>query len=227
MGVGPGVGRDQRHMVATGLILAGGAVVLQTSLYALNVYGLNRTVHMFDLEEGGLVTWATSSTTFSSAVLVLILGLIDPAQKLRGPALAAGLAFISFDDAVFLHERIAYRIVAELDVSEAYVQVIWPVLYLPLLVAIAVLLLGLARDTQPAHRLVVAGLAILVGAVTLEVAGHALSQAGVQANSWPWVLATSLEEGAELVGWILIAIGAAIRLVAVAKETPGDAVPTL
>ena len=222
MNLEPGGGHEQRHLVATGLILAGAAVVLQTCLYVLNVYGLNRAVDLFDLEEGGLVTWVTSSTTFSAAVLVLILGLIDPARKHRTTALAAGLAFISFDDAVFLHERIASRIAAELDVSDSYIQVIWPLLYLPLLATIAVLLLGLARNTRPAHRLVVAGLAILAGAVALEVASHALSRADVESDSWLWVLEISLEEGAELVGWVLIAIGAAIRLVAVA-ETPGGA----
>ena len=203
-------------MVATGLILAGAAVLLQSSLYTLNVYGLDRSVVLFDLEEGGVVTWATSSTTFSAAVLVLVLGFIDPGQKRRAPALAAGLAFVSFDDAVYLHERLGFRIADELEVSPDYVQVIWPAIYLPLLLTLAVLVFGLARETKEAHRLVVAGLALLAGAVVLEVTSHALSQVGVRPGSWPWVLEIMLEEGAELMGWALIVMGAVVRLVTVA-----------
>ena len=209
---------DVRRLVTTGVVLAVSAVALLSALYLVHVYALDRDTAMFDLEEGGLVTWASSSATFSAGVVALLLSFIDSSQRLRGPAIALGAAFLSFDDANFLHERIAFGITGALNVSDSYVQIIWPTLYFPLLAAVALLLLQLARDTTMARHLIVLGLLALVSGVAMEIAGIALDQAHVDPESWPWTVEIIMEEGIELAGWILITTGAAVRLVTLAHE---------
>lgn len=209
---------DVRRLITTGVLLACLAVVVQTALYLVHVYALDRSVAMFDLEEGGLVTWATSSATFSAGVVALLLSFVDSSQRLRGPAIGLGTVFISFDDAVFLHERIAFGITGALTIPDSYAQIIWPSLYFPLLIAVAVLLVQLARDTPSAHSLIVLGLLGLATAVVLEIAGIALDQAHVHPESWLWTVEIVVEEGLELAGWILITTGAAVRLITLAHE---------
>ena len=209
---------DVRHLVTTGVAIASSAVALLSALYLVHVYALDRDTAMFDLEEGGLVTWASSSATFSTGVVALLLSFIDSSQKLRGPAVALGTAFLSFDDANFLHERIGFGITGALNISDSYVQIIWPTLYFPLLVVVAVLLLQLVQDTTMAQRLIFLGLLALVSGVAMEIAGIALDQAHVDAESWPWTVEIILEEGIELAGWILITTGAAVRLITLAHD---------
>jgi len=208
------------RLITTGVVIAVVAVTVQSLLYLVNVYGFDRSIRTFDLEEGELVTWATSSAAFAVGLLALLLSFLDPAQRIRGVAIAAGAAFVSFDDVAALHEQFAFRITGAFDLADTYVQVVWPTLYFPLLVALAVLLLQMAQDTPPAQRLVVAGLLALGVAVGLEVAGLALDRAGAGSESWPRTVEVTLEEGVELAGWILIATGAAVRLLVLADEHP-------
>lgn len=200
-------------MVSIGVWLAVLAVSLQTVAYLVDVYALDRHVELFDLEEGELVTWTSSSATFAVALLALILGLIDPAQHVRGPVIAAGTAFISFDDAAQIHERIAVTITDAADLSDTFVQVVWPALYLPLIALVALLLVQLTREDRLARRLVLYGLGALATAVLLEVAGTALDSAGFDARSWPRRVEVTVEEGIELAGWILVATGLAVQVI--------------
>jgi len=204
-----------------GVLLAGIGVAMQSALYLVDMYVLDRSVELFDLEEGAIVTWAASSAAFAVAVVAALLALLDERVKVRAVVVAAGAAFLSFDDATYLHERIALGITAALDASDTYVQLVWPSLYFPLLAVVAVCLLRIATDTATAHRLVVAGLALLTSAVVLEVAALALERAGV--DSWPSTVEVVMEEGVELAGWVLIATGVAVRLLAVAQRR--DALP--
>jgi hypothetical protein len=209
---------SERLIFRLGLILAGSVVLVQTVLYLLHVHAFDRGVAVLDLEEGGLVTWATSSATFAVGVVALLLTFLDPEVGWRGPAIAIGTAFISFDDTVVLHERIGFEITGALGISDSYMRIVWPTLYAPLLVAVAVLVFQLARANPTAHRLVVMGLVGLGAAIVLEVVGVALDRAGLDQESWQWTLKAILEEGAELAAWILIACGVSVRLIAFAGD---------
>ena len=209
---GGGFGDDEHGIARMGVGIALLAFAIQSALYTVNVYAFDRSIVLFDLEEGGLVTWASSSAAFAVGLIALLLSFIDEPQRLRGKAIAAAAAFISFDDAVLVHERAAFRIAEQLELSDTYVQLIWPTLYFPFLVAVAVLLFQLARNTRTAHRLIVAGLVALMAAIAMEVAGLALDRTDAGARGWARTLEITLEEGAELLGWILIATGAAVRL---------------
>jgi hypothetical protein len=96
--------------------------------------------------------------------------------------------------------------------------VLWPGLYLPLLAALAVALVAVARELpRDARRFVVAGLALLAAAVALEVLSAGVIRSGHDRGSLLYELETVLEEGAELAGWILIA-GALLSAFALACE---------
>jgi hypothetical protein len=191
-----------------GLGAAVAAVGLQTALHLLNVALLDRSVDLFEIQEGGVVTWLAVSATFAAAAFCLLVSLLDDAERRRASALAVGLAFLSLDDAAVLHERLGFTITDALDVSDSYAQVIWPALYLPLLGVLAVLLVGIVRAVPTAERTMWAGLGLLVAGVALEVAGVRVDRPSFEETSFV------VEEGVELAGWILVATALAIRLVA-------------
>jgi hypothetical protein len=89
-----------------------------------------------------------------------------------------------------------------LGLSSAWDSVVWPVLYVPLLLAVVVILDGLTRDgPAPIRRQTRVGLALLGGAVALEVASapwdaESLAVATVEGG---------FEEAAEQAGWTLLA----------------------
>jgi hypothetical protein len=205
-----------RPLVLTGVALACTAAVAQTLLYVVNVALLDGRVALFELEEGAVVTWAAVSATFAAAAFALVVGFVEVEHRARAAALAAGVAFISFDDAANLHERLAFRIADTASISASFAQVIWPALYMPLLVACALLLTQLARPTAVAARLTVVGLVLLAVAIGLEVAGIAFERAGADPDAWPRMTVIALEEALEVVGWIVIATGVAARLVTLA-----------
>ena len=63
--------------------------------------------------------------------------------------------------------------------------------------------------SERARRLVHGGLALLVLAVALEMASILLVNVGLYRPSTVYELEVTAEEGAELAGWLLIALGMA------------------
>jgi hypothetical protein len=153
------------------------------------------------------------SATVAAGVIALLLSFVDPAQKVRGTLLAVGLAYISFDDSVAVHERLARKVAHGLGVADHYIRVIYPIVLFPLLLAVAYLLLDLGRTDPLARRFIVVGLAGLVIGVGLDSAEIVLDLVDVSKGSPVRVVSSGIRESAELAGWILIATGAGIRLI--------------
>lgn len=114
------------------------------------------------------------------------------------------MSFLSLDDAIFIHERIA-----ELDTTfglgSSGGRVVWPVVYLPLLGGLLIALLVVAGAVPSrGGGILRAGAGLLVAAVALEVSSYALVRLGYGFRDWPFAVEIALEEGAELAGWILI-----------------------
>jgi hypothetical protein len=209
---------ERRHdIVAAGVLLTVAAVAVQTALYLADVYVLDRRVGTFDVDgEGGLSAWAASVTTFSTALLALLLALVQSARRVHLFVLAAAAAFLSFDEVVIVHERIGLKVTEALDLSNTYLRIAWPIVYLPLLATVAAILFQLARtNTDPVRSLLGIGLALLACAVGLEIGGLALDLIPtLTETSWLYSMEIALEEGAELAGWILITTGVAVLLLA-------------
>lgn len=190
------------------LVLAVAAVALQTVVDLFDFWALGRDVELLLADSDlGVFSWASVAATSVVAVGGLLLLTVDGRRSRLLWFVAATAAYFSLDDQVGLHERmgdIADR--AEGLAAWEPARLLWPALYLPLLVA---LFLGIWRlaggfSRRPA-RFVTVGLALLAAAVVLEVFSAAVIRAGFDRGSVLYELETVLEEGAELAGWILIA----------------------
>jgi hypothetical protein len=121
------------------------------------------------------------------------------------------MAYFSLDDAVLIHEKIA----GALDFFPHSSRIIWPLLYLPLLVGLTIQLWRIA-EAQPGPRvrvLVRGGLVALVVAVLLEGGSPLLFALGQGEGSIGYELEVAVEEGLEMTGWLWITGGIAIALV--------------
>ena len=206
---------DQRSLVVAGVSLALLAVAVQTALYLADVYAFDRRVR--DVRRGRR-EWTPGLGRNGCNILD---GTGRPASQLRRVvsaaraccALAGAVTFLSFDESLVVHERVGLEITEALDLSDKYLRVAWPAAYVPLLAAIAALVFQLARtSTDPARRLLLAGLLALAAAVGLEIAGLALDLVPSLTIGLLYTVQIALEEGAELAGWILLTTGLVVRL---------------
>jgi len=189
------------RLLRTGIVLAATAPLLQLVLHLVN--GVTIQSSILDANsEGNPFVWASTVAAFSVALCALIGGLAHRVQVRLLLSLAASIAFLSLDDAVVLHERIAAKVLGLAGLSVTYDSVLWPALYLPLLALTALLLFSIARgQPEQIRRLFYAGLALLLLAVVAE------------ATAAPWsdgrntveLVVGGIEESAELAGWILLA----------------------
>lgn len=206
---------DLRSLVVAGVFLALLAVTVQTLLYLADVYALDRRVQSFDVDrEGGVATWAASVAIFSTGFVALLLSFVEPSRRLLLLVLGGATIFLSFDEYLMVHERLGLRVTEALDLSDKYLRVAWPAIYLPLLATVAALIFHLARTSiGPARSLLGIGLLTLAAAVGLEIAGLALDLIpSLPERGYLYTAQITLEEGAELAGWILLTTGLAVRL---------------
>ena len=210
----PARSADQRSLVVAGVSLTFLAVSLQTALYLVDVYAFDRRFGTFDVDqESGFPAWAASVAIFSTGFIALLLGFVESSRKLSLWALGGAVIFLSFDESLIVHERVGLAVTDALDLSDTYLRVAWPAAYVPLLAAIAALVFQLARtSTDPARRLLLAGLLALAAAVGLEIAGLALDLVPSLTIGLLYTVQIALEEGAELAGWILLTTGLVVRL---------------
>lgn len=139
---------------------------------------------------------------------------------------AAVAAFLSVDELASLHEQLA--LLADLVGAGGGLVFTWVVPGALLALAVGAALLVAARrlSRQLRVRLVVAGVVYLLGAVVLEAASSPLftptpeGLAEAPAQSVPYVLVNTLEEGLEMVG-ALLALRAALSLLRLSTGRAG------
>jgi hypothetical protein len=187
-----------------GIVFAVVGVTIQTAIHLLNA-ALDGSQYLSVNGEGNPVTWVHSAVIFAAAFVCTLHATILTARRREWAAIAAVLAFLSFDEMLLVHERIVGRVLEVLELPIVWDSVVWPVLYLPLLGALLLALVTVARLAPTGTgRLVLAGLGFLVAAVAAEVLSAPISTAS---DSWSHTLEGAVEEGAELAGWILITTG--------------------
>ncbi len=203
-----GRGRPAGRLVELGITIAVATVTTQAAAHLIGVRLLDdRYLHLNADDEHGIPAWLSSSATFAAAFAVLLLGLLREEVDRRLLALAGLLAFFSLDDAVGIHERLAEKVAGALGYGDAAERLIWPILYLPLLIVGVALLVYVGRQLpERLERLLRWGLGFLALAVATEGVSTLLyGVADVEYGSWPDALEVIVEEGAELAAWILIA----------------------
>lgn len=199
------------RILRAGVWLAVAATAIQTVMHLANIVLLDRRFTLLDAESDiSLWAWASTATEAAAAAFAAILAFAGSRVSWRALLLAAMLAFLSADDILALHERIA---IDQLGPIPHASRLIWPLVFGPILVLTGWLLLRGAHDASPnARRVTVTGLGALVLAVLMEAATPALFALGQGHGSIAYELESVLEEGLELGGFILIATSLAAQV---------------
>jgi len=193
-------------LLRTGARLGVAGVAVQTVAHLVGV-ALGRTIGQLDLDAGGTVwSWASSSVTAVGAAALVAGGVVSRRWWRPAFVLAPCVAFLSADDAVQIHERLRF---ASLGLHEGF-RLVWPGVYLPLLAVTFVSGWRLAPSagTATARRAIRRGLGVLAFAIACELASTWLVED----------VGAILEEGAELLGWTLVASGLAAGVVEIAAD---------
>ena len=210
--------------VTVGVAVA--ATLAQSVATAVNLFVLDGSAESLDATvEGGLWTWAAAGSALVAAVAAAAIPTaleVAPARARRLWLLAAVLAFFSLDDWLVLHERVGERLGDELGAPD-YVGALWVLAYPPLLLVVCWGLWRTALEARgPLRQVLLASLALLAGAVVIEILGvgtKAIEES--TGNAAPHDARAILEEGAELAAWILAAGGRIALLVVAAMRTQG------
>jgi hypothetical protein len=194
------------RILRAGVCIAVAGVVVQTAAHLVNVRVLDGEVWSLSADvDGNAFAWASSASTLAAAFLAAGLALLVPRRRHRLWLLVALLAFLSLDDIARIHETTGRWVLAVGGADLDYSRLVWPVLFLPIVLACSVLLLQTAGTMDPrSRRAVCIGLGLLGAAVAAEVVSTAWIANGAAAGSWPDAIEVVFEEGAELAGWILI-----------------------
>jgi hypothetical protein len=214
-------GVDPDLPARAGVVIAAVAVLVQTVAHLVNglVYDLEIWSLRADLD-ANVFAWASSAATLVCACALLLLAALRLASARLFLFLAAATAFLSADDIGQLHEQVgaaARRIYP--DVGELGAT-IWPVVFLPLMLATVVGLVRVLRpESDAARRVGFAGLALLGVAVLMDGLWPIFYEAGGERESTADIVEDAFEEGLELGGWILVASG--LASVALRAARPG------
>jgi hypothetical protein len=198
-----------QSLVTLGIRIAVAAAVAQGVIHLVNNALFDARWSIVDAGfEKNIPTWASASAAFTAAVAAFLIAETGTGSRRLYLGLAAILAFFSLDDSVGLHELIVHERVGEVGTVEHAAGVIWPLVYLPLLLGGLVLLIRAAQAAAfPAKRVIQIGLGLLGSAVALEFVGVLMLEIGFTDLSFGYAIQVAIEEGFELAGWILIASG--------------------
>jgi hypothetical protein len=199
------------RLVSVGFVVAVVAVAVQTLGHLTNSLVLDYRVYNLDADvDGNMLAWASSAATFTAGLFAVLSAFVLEAQKRLLLALGAVLVLFSADDIVALHEHLGQWVVRLVDVDVDYGRLIWPPLYLPLLLYVVLVLGNLAlKGPEEARRPLKVGLVCLLAAVPAEMLWALWLVAAGDIRTTGDAIEVAVEEGLELGGWILIATGMA------------------
>lgn len=219
-------GTLEERILRAGLVASLAAASIQTLCHVADVALFERRFVLLDADhDQSAFAWASVSATAAAALAAALLAAVR--ARWRFVVLAALLAFLSLDDLIQIHERIG-ELDDALGLPHAlqFRRLVWVIVFLPLLAAVAVLLWRTAAEAPPRTGSVVrGGVIVLAAAVALEAATPVLFQFNWGQDSIPYETEVVLEEGAELLGWIWIASGLAAYAYTAAAHLRGTGSP--
>jgi hypothetical protein len=198
------------RLLRIGILVVVAAVSFQTAAHLTNEYLFGDRFAGLDADvEGNAFTWASSVATFALAMAAFLHAVVFSSRRREFSLLAALAALFSVDDVVQFHERLGLGLGEDvLGLPDHLAVRMWLVFYLPLLL-LAGALLWLVAETLwvPAARTLRIGLALLVASIPVEIVGAGTRWLEEEGTSAPNDLRIAVEEGLELGGWILGAVG--------------------
>jgi hypothetical protein len=188
------------------------ACAAQTAAYLTNELVLDRRFHQLNIAADGTVfAWANTLAIVSLAVLVAVAAARRLIGIWRAVALVLGLGVLALDDATGAHDRLADLRAESLPGRPEAAAVVTLAAFAVLLAVVFVLLWAESgRLSKGAQWTMRAGLLTLASAVAVRIAGAAFGHETV--GETVRALGIAIEQGLDLVGWILVAAGYAAGL---------------
>lgn len=212
----------------TALLMAAVAVAAQSVLHYGTVVLLGGRIDRLNAGlEMSVWSWTGTVALWTASLGALSLAALTARRRRSLLLLAAGIAFLSLDDAVSIHERVGGLLTAIGPLEETS-RMTWPVLYAPLMLGLATLLWrcagALPRLLGAAVHLALVGLG---AAIVLEFVSPLIGAAGSWKGDAFYELEVVLEEGLELLSWTVIAgclLAGAVTLLesTIARDHPGE-----
>ncbi|HET7073133.1 MAG TPA: hypothetical protein VFI55_03505 [Mycobacterium sp.] len=176
-------------------IAATGAVVLAGTAAQLIDYGFldGRVAALDSATDGGIFgVVGDVSLALATAAAWTVLIRMRPVTAAT-VALPPILTFLTIDKAFRFHDHIPH----------------WIVFYLPLLAAVFVAAVSIARRlSSRCFRVIAIALAMLAGAFLINRSGDwILREVGGWDNGWMWQVKAVVKHGLEVAGWLLMALG--------------------
>jgi hypothetical protein len=185
------------------LAIAAGVVVTVGGIG--NHFALDDAIPDLDAgDEGSLNNWLSVVLSFGAGLAAILHAVILPRRRLPFAVAGAIFVFLSLDDLLTLHERVATNI----DIEHIETAIFAPVYGLGLIVA-----WGLARDV-PARsgRMLRAGLVLLVAAIVVDFGASFTADLRDEGTEWPHFTRIAIEEGLEVSGWTLVSTALVVAL---------------
>jgi hypothetical protein len=197
----------QNRLIAAGILGIGAIVLAQAAAQLIDYEMFDLKLEIFNSNgDGGLfgVAGILASVLAAAATWAALPSLLEARRSLI--TLALLLTFLAADKALRLHDHVPY----------------WLALYLPLLVASAVLLLRFAHQASlEVGRLIVSALVLLVLSFAVHQFGDsALGHLHQPKTGWLYQIKGLAKHGAELAGWLLVGLG--VVAACLSEERPGQ-----
>jgi hypothetical protein len=189
---------DQLLRISGALAIAGAGFLLVGGLVDYFLFD-ERIEDLNPKLEGNLLTWLSVVAVFGGAFAAALHALILPGRRGQFAALAAIFAFLSLDDMVQIHERVASKL------EPLFFEHIESVIFLPLFVAAFLIVWRLAREVPArAGQFLRVAMLLLVAAVVVDLFATVTMNLEEEGTPWPHAVRIAIEEALELSGWILV-----------------------
>jgi hypothetical protein len=171
------------------LIAAAFALALETSTHLIDFGVYDLRIRALDSADQWSYSHVLATIAYAAGAVLCATGAVRAVRRRPAWATASALfAFLLVDNVGRLHDHVGA----------------WPLLYAPVLLALSVSLVAIARGT-PVAGLVYAGLGLLFASLAIHVVGPSVVRAlGWGPNGWGYQIKVALKEGTELAGWVLL-----------------------
>lgn len=189
---------DQLLRLTAALAVAGATFVIVSGL--INYFLPDEAIEDLNPKlEGNLLTWFSTVAVFSGALAATLHALILPVRRLQFAVLGAIFAFLSLDDMVQIHERVAGHL------EQVFFEHIETVIFLPLFATAFLIVWVLSREAPVrAGRFLRLGMLLLVAGVVVDLGATVTMNLEEEGTAWPQAVRIAIEEALELSGWILV-----------------------
>jgi hypothetical protein len=192
-------------IVAVIAIVAAGSIaqLVDFGFYHLRIGALNSA------SDGGVFGVVGDLSLAAAAFAAWLLPLQARERRVPTIVLPPLLTFLAIDKILHLHDRIPH----------------WLVLYLPLLSATFVVLAMVAWTMPPWSRRLIGTALVLLAASFLvhQFAERLLLDLGAPVDGWAFQVKAVVKHGAEVAGWLLVALGLGIGFMARRPNRPRSA----